>query len=129
MTCVSTVNLKNLSLKTNIGFYGSNDVIPKEHFLDMCLIIDSNLVLIENDGMEFVFDYDPLMKTINYLANDGHYHTQERLLTRIVHACAHYVEIQGVTLNLRKTPVLQDGSLGVEITVDNKYLNKLRSVT
>ena len=126
MVCVSSIILKDLSLTTKIGCYGQTDVIPKAHVLDMNLKIDPSLVLIENDGMEFVFDYDPLITTIDILARDQHYHTQECLLTRIVQACAQYTEIEGVTLNLRKTPVLNNGSLGVEISVDKEYLEKVR---
>ena len=126
MVGVSKIVLKDLSLPTNIGTYEPNDVIPKEHVLDMTLQIASDLVLIENDGMEFVFDYDPLLATIEGLARERHYHTQEYLLTRIVQACAKYTEIKGVSLNLRKMPVLNDGSLGVEISVDKEYLEMVR---
>ena len=126
MVCVSTIILKDRSLTTNIGCYSQTDVIPKAHVLDMNLKIDPSLVLIENDGMEFVFDYDPLITTIDVLAREQHYHTQECLLTCIVQACAQYTEIEGVTLNLRKTPVLNNGSLGVEISVDKEYLEKVR---
>jgi dihydroneopterin aldolase len=82
--------------------------------------------LIENDGMGFVFDYDPLITKIESLSRERHYHTQEYLLTRIVEACAKYTEIEGVTLNLRKTPVLNNGALGVEISVDKEYLEMAR---
>jgi len=126
MVCVSTIVLKDLSLNTTIGYYGADDVVPKEHVLDMSLQISTDLVLIENDGMEFVFDYDPLITTIESLARERHYHTQEYLLTRIVEACAKYTEIEGVALNLRKTPVLNDGALGVEISVDKEYLEMAR---
>ena len=126
MGLVSKIVLKGLSLPTNIGSYGPNDVVPKEHVLDMNLLIAQDLVLIENDDMEFVFDYDPLIATIEGLARERHYHTQEYLLTRIVQACAKYTEIKGVSLNLRKMPVLNDGSLGVEISVDKEYLEMVR---
>ena len=126
MGLVSKIVLKGLSLPTNIGSYGPNDVVPKEHMLDMNLLIAQDLVLIENDDMEFVFDYDPLIATIEGLARERHYHTQEYLLTRIVQACAKYTEIKGVSLNLRKMPVLNDGSLGVEISVDKEYLEMVR---
>ena len=76
--------------------------------------------------MDFVFDYDPLIATIESLARECHYHTQEYLLTRILEACAKYTEIEGVSLNLRKMPVLNDGSLGVEISVDKEYLEMVR---
>ena len=126
MGLVSKIVLKGLSLPTNIGSYGPKDVVPKEHVLDMNLLIAQDLVLIENDDMEFVFDYDPLIATIEGLARERHYHTQEYLLTRIVQACAKYTEIKGVSLNLRKMPVLNDGSLGVEISVDKEYLEMVR---
>ena len=126
MGLVSKIVLKHLSLPTNIGSYGPNDVVPKEHVLDMNLLIAQDLVLIENDDMEFVFDYDPLIATIESLARECHYHTQEYLLTRIVQACAKYTEIEGVSLNLRKMPVLKNGSLGVEISVDKEYLEMVR---
>ena len=126
MGLVSKIVLKDLSLPTNIGSYGPNDVVPKEHVLDMNLLIAQDLVLIENDDMEFGFDYDPLIATIEGLARERHYHTQEYLLTRIVQACAKYTEIEGVSLNLRKMPVLSDGSLGVEISVDKEYLKMVR---
>ena len=126
MVCVSKIVLKDLSLNTTIGYYGADDVVPKEHVLDMSLQIAPDLVLIENDDMEFVFDYDPLITTIESLARERHYHTQEYLLTRIVEACAKYTEIEGVTLYLRKTPVLNNGALGVEISVDKEYLEMAR---
>ncbi len=96
------------------------------HLLDLSLVIDPSLVLIKNDGMELVFDYDPLIAKILQLSGECHYDTQERLLTRIIHACAGHAEIQSVTVNLRKTPVVNDGFLGLEVTVDNKYLDELR---
>ena len=126
MVGVSKIVLKDLSLPTNIGTYARNDVIPKEHVLDMTLQIATDLVLIENDGMELVFDYDPLITSIEGLARERHYDTQEYLLTRIVEACAKYTEIIGLSLNLRKMPVLNDGSLGVEISVDKEYLEMVR---
>ena len=52
MGLVSKIVLKDLSLPTNIGSYGPNDVVPKEHVLDMNLLIAQDLVLIEDDGME-----------------------------------------------------------------------------
>ena len=81
------VELRDLQLNTDIGTYGPNDVVPDAHTLDLTLWIAPALVLIEQDGMDQVFDYDPLMADIDRLAADGHYETQERLITRIVHAC------------------------------------------
>ena len=126
MVCSSKVTIKDLSLEADIGSYNSKDNMQLVHLLDLSLVIDPSLVLIENDGMELVFDYDPLIAKILQLSGECHYDTQERLLTRIIHACAGHAEIQRVTVNLRKTPVVNDGFLGLEVTVDNKYLDELR---
>ncbi len=127
MVLRSTIELKNLKLFTQIGTYGPNDVVPDEHLLDLILGIDSALVLTAQDGMGFVFDYDPLMIEIDRLARDGHYDTQERLMTRIVNACAQYSQILTVDIALRKSPVLNGtGSLGVRVQVDEATLNTYR---
>ena len=126
VVCSSKVRIKDLSLEADIGSYNSKGNMPLVHLLDLSLTVDPSLVLIEDDGMEFVFDYDPLIAKILQLSGECHYHTQERLLTRIIQACASHTEIQSVTLNLRKTPVVNDGFLGLEVTVDNKYLDGLR---
>ena len=79
--------------------------------------------------MEHVFDYDPLVIEINRLAGDGHYETQERLMTRIVQACIKYPEIESLEINLRKLPVSAgSGSLGVRLSVDQTTLDKLRAL-
>ena len=80
------IDLKDLQLQTQIGTYGPEAVIPKQHLLDLTLWIDPKLVFISEDLMENVFDYDPLVIEIERLAGDGHYETQERLMTRIVQA-------------------------------------------
>ena len=126
MVCSSKVTIKDLSLEADIGSYNSKGNMQLVHLLDLSLVIDPSLVIIENDGMELVFDYDPLIAKILQLSGECHYDTQERLLTRIIHACAGHAEIQSVTVNLRKTPVVNDGFLGLEVTVDNKYLDELR---
>ena len=127
MTCGSTIELRDLKIETDIGTYGPDDVVPSAHLLDLTLRVDLRYVLIDNDGMEHIFDYDPLIADIDRLARDGHYATQERLMTRIIGACATYPEIESVEICLRKTPVLGDtGVLGVRATVDAAYLAKLR---
>ena len=121
------VELRDLLLKTDIGTYGPNDVVPEAHTLDLTLWLSPALVLIEQDGMAHVFDYDPLVADIDRLAADGHYETQERLITRIVHACATYPVIEALDIGLRKSPVRQgSGSLGVRLSVDAKTLSALR---
>jgi hypothetical protein len=128
MKTTASIELKALKLQTQIGTYSPGAIIPKEHLLDLTLWIDPQLVLISHDAMENVFDYDPLVVEITVLAGDGHYETQERLMTRIVHACAKYPEIQSLEIGLRKSPVQADsGSLGVRLTVDQATLNALRT--
>lgn len=127
MSCTATIELKDLSLKTQIGSYKEGDIIPDEHLLDLILWIDSNLVLISQDNMEHVFDYDPLVVEIEQLAIDGHYETQERLMTRIVQACARYPQVQSLEIGLRKSPVRNNsGSLGVRLSVGQEKLSELR---
>ena len=105
MTPQASIELKDLRLSTNIGTYQAGDVVPDEHVLDLILWIDAGLVLIAEDGMEHVFDYDPLVLEINRLASDCHYETQERLISRIVQACSVYSEITSLEISLRKSPV------------------------
>jgi dihydroneopterin aldolase len=129
MTTIACIELKDLKLQTQIGTYGPGAIIPKQHLLDLTLWIDSKLVLISEDVMEHVFDYDPLVIEINRLAGDGHYETQERLMTRIVQACVKYPEIESLEINLRKLPVSTgSGSLGVRLSVDQTTLDKLRAL-
>ena len=130
MTTTACIELRDLELSTDIGTYGPGDIIPTQHLLDLTLWIDSTLVLISTDLMASVFDYDPLVVEIDRLARDGHYETQERLMTRIVEACAKYLEIESIEIGLIKLPVLSGtGSLGVRLSVDSATLNKIRSST
>ncbi len=124
----STVELHDLVIACDIGTYGPEDVMPDAHVLDLTLTISVDLVFIEADGMERVFDYDPLVVEIDRLARDGHYHTQERLMTRIVEACAGYTEIRAVEIALRKNPVLDgSGSLGVRLVVPEDQFETVRA--
>ena len=125
---LASIELRDLKLQTQIGTYGPGAIIPKEHVLDLTLWIDAKLVLISQDLMENVFDYDPLVIEIDRLAGDGHYETQERLITRIVEACASYSEIKAMDISLQKLPVRAgSGSLGVRLSVDSLTLNSFRS--
>lgn len=121
------VELKDLVLSTQIGTYAPGALVPDQHLLDLTLAIAPELVLIENDVMGNVFDYDPLVLQIDQLAQDGHYETQERLMTRIVKACAQYPQIQSLTISLRKAPVKQDsGVLGIRLEIDAQTLDQMR---
>lgn len=125
---LASIELRDLQLQTQIGTYGPDAIIPKQHLLDLTLWIDAKLVLISEDVMGNVFDYDPLIIEINRLAGDCHYETQERLITRIIEACAKYTEIKAMDIGLRKLPVhAESGSLGVRLSVDSSTLNSFRS--
>jgi dihydroneopterin aldolase len=124
---LASIELRDLKLQTAIGTYGPGVIIPKQHLLDLTLWIDATLVLISEDVMANVFDYDPLVIEIDRLAGDGHYETQERLITRIVEACAKYPEIKAMDISLRKLPVRAgSGSLGVRLSVDSLTMNDYR---
>ena len=125
---LASIELRDLKLDTQIGTYAARAIIPKQHLLDLTLWIDAKLVLISQDVMENVFDYDPLIIEIDRLAGDCHYETQERLITRIIEACARYSEIKAMDIGLRKLPVRSEsGSLGVRLSVDSLTLNNFRS--
>jgi dihydroneopterin aldolase len=124
---LASIELRDLKLQTEIGTYGPGAIIPKQHLLDLTLWIDAKLVLISQDVMENVFDYDPLIIEIDRLAGDCHYETQERLITRIIEACARYSEIKALDIGLRKLPVhAESGSLGVRASIDSSTLNNFR---
>jgi dihydroneopterin aldolase len=121
------IELRDLQLKTDIGTYGPKDTKPDTHLLDLTLGIAVNKVLIHQDGMAQVWDYDPLIAEIDRLAGDGHYETQERLVTRIAHACAAYPEVGSIEISLRKLPVRSGtGSLGVRLILDEAETDALR---
>lgn len=123
----AVIELRDLELKTDIGTYDPNDTSPDIHLLDLTLGISVNQVVISQDGMAHVFDYDPLIMEIDRLAADGHYETQERLMTRIASACAAHRAIQSVEICLKKSPVRSgSGSLGVRLTLDEIATEALR---
>lgn len=127
MTTQAFIELRDLKLLTQIGTFAVASDAPKEHLLDLTIGIDAKLVLIDSDTMAHVFDYDPLVRDIDRLSRDGHYETQERLITRIVTACVTYPEIISVDINLRKGPVLNaSGSLGVRVNLDQAAFNALK---
>ena len=126
----SRIELKDFHLATRIGTYAPGDTVPDYHALDLTLWIAPDLVLIVQDGMAHVFDYDPLVIEIERLAADGIYETQERLITRIVQACSAYPAIEALGIGLRKFPVRAgSGSLGVRLAVDGAQLKRMRDDT
>lgn len=125
----SRIELKDFHLATRIGTYAPGDTVPDYHALDLTLWVNPDLVLIAQDGMAHVFDYDPLVLEIERLAADGLYDTQERLMTRIVQACAAYTVIEALEIGLRKFPVRPgSGSLGVRLAVEGAQLQRMRGV-
>jgi dihydroneopterin aldolase len=100
----TTIELTDLILPAKIGTYASGDTVPEAHVLNLTFSIDPSLVMIERDGMKHVFDYDPLVAEIDRLARDGHYDTQEWLISRIAGACAAYTEITCLVIGLHKHP-------------------------
>lgn len=127
MTGHGTIELRDLKLDTQIGTYGPKDVVPDAHYLDLTLSISRQLILIAEDRMSAVFDYDPLIAEIVRLAREGHYETQERLITRIIAACAAYPQIESAEIVLRKWPVRSgSGTLGVRLFADSETLAGMR---
>ena len=123
----AVIELRDLQLKTDIGTYGPDATRPDVHLLDLTLGISVNQVVISQDGMAHVFDYDPLIAEIDRLAADGHYETQERLMTRIASACAAHPAIQRIEIYLKKAPVRSgSGSLGVRLRLDEIATDELR---
>jgi dihydroneopterin aldolase len=126
----AVIELRDLRLATDIGTYGPDDTKPDVHLLDLTLGIAVDQVVISHDGMEHVFDYDPLITEIDRLAGDGHYETQERLITRIAIACAAYPAIRTIEISPKKLPVrLGTGSLGVRLSMDEVGTDGLRALT
>jgi len=127
MTCHGTIELRDLQLNTQIGTYSPEDVIPDAHCLDLTLAISPQFILIAEDRMSEVFDYDPLIAEIDRLARDGHYETQEKLITRILAACASYPQIESAEITLKKSPVRSgSGTLGVRLFADAETLAGMR---
>ena len=126
MAYQSSVKLRGLSLNCDIGSYGMNEVVPNKHRLDMELLVEKNLILIEEDKMANVFDYDPLVEEINQISLSGKFNTQEKLITLILKACLKYYQIKAVSLFLYKTPVREDGELGIAVSISEQELKKLR---
>ena len=124
----ANIELLNLVLNIQIGSYTESDVVPDKHILDILLSIDPELVLIDDDKMDRVFNYDPLIRAIQRMAAEMHYETQERFITRIVDICAKEEEIMDVEIFLRKSPVCgSSGELGVRLKINELDLKALKS--
>lgn len=131
MTLRSTIELSDVPVKAQIGIFASGDPDPYEHRLDLTLVVDPGLVLIQEDGMEHVFDYDPLLEQIHEVSQDRHYETQEILASHIVRCCARFKQIEGVEVCLKKSRPNGAGgticgTIGVRLTVTDADLVALR---
>lgn len=132
MTMTSSIELRDMILATDIGIYGPDDPVPDHHLLDLILDVAADRVMISQDGMAHVFDYDPLIVQIKGLAATGQRETQEWLMTQIVHLCAQHPDIRGIEVYLRKFPVEAGadhngtGTLGVRLNVGHNDLTTLR---
>jgi dihydroneopterin aldolase len=127
MNNTSCIELKQLHLPTRIGSYGPSQTVPEYHSLDLMLWIHSSLVLIDQDDMSKVFDYDPLIESILEVAKQTHFETQERLMTLIVQLCASYTQIESLEMSLSKYPVKAgSGHLGVRLSLNQEALRALR---
>lgn len=132
MTLRSTIELCDVPVKAQIGIFSGDDADLYEHRLDLTLSVDPSLVLIEEDGMRHVFDYDPLLEQIHAVSQGKHYVTQEVLASHIVRCCAKFEQIDGVEICLKKHrpngvggPVC--GTIGVRLVISGEDLVALRS--
>jgi dihydroneopterin aldolase len=127
MTKHAQIRLNDLTLPCTIGTYEADDIIPDAHVLDMVLYLDKSWVVIDADQMNRVFDYDPLISKILQIAATEKYKTQEYLMSLIFQCCFVHAEVHAAELFLRKSPVRDDGSLGVQVTLTRAEFEDMRS--
>ena len=127
MTKHAQIRLNDLTLPCTIGTYEADDIIPDAHVLDMVLYLDKSWVVIDADQMDRVFDYDPLIRKILQIAATEKYETQEYLMSLIFQCCFAHAEVHAAELFLRKSPVRDDGSLGVQLTLTRAEFEDTRS--
>ena len=126
MTKHAQIRLNDLTLPCTIGTYEADDIIPDAHVLDMVLYLDKSWVVIDADQMNRVFDYDPLIRKILQIAAKQKYETQEYLMSLIFQCCFVHAEVHAAELFLRKSPVRDDGSLGVQVTLTRAEFEDMR---
>ena len=127
MTKHAQIRLNDLTLPCTIGTYEADDIIPDAHVLDMVLYLDKSWVVIDADHMNHVFDYGPLIRKILQIAATEKYETQEYLMSLIFQCCFVHAEVHAAELFLRKSPVRDDGSLGVQVTLTRAEFEDMRS--
>ena len=127
MTQHAQIRLNDLTLPCSIGTYDTDDIIPDAHVLDMVLYLDKSWVVIDADQMDRVFDYDPLIRKILQTAAADKYETQEYLISLIFQCCFEHIEVHAAELFLRKSPVRNDGALGVQVSLTRAEFEHMRS--
>lgn len=127
MTQHAQIRLNDLTLPCHIGTYGTDDIIPDAHILDMVLYLDKSWVVINDDQMDRVFDYDPLIRNLLHVAGAQKYETQEYLISLMFQRCFDHCEIHAVDLYLRKSPVRSDGALGVQVSLTRAEFEDMNS--
>lgn len=115
---MSTIELKDYKVGVSLGTYEKGQVQPQYHLIDLTFEIDESFVVIDEDSMGNVFDYDPLIAKLDQLCLSDHFNTQEKLLTKIIEICRNYSPpIESVEVYLRKYPVsTSGGTLGLRHT-------------
>lgn len=127
MTQHAQIRLNDLTLPCHIGTYETDDIIPDAHILDMVLYLDKSWVVINDDQMDRVFDYDPLIRNLLHVAGAQKYETQEYLISLMFQRCFDHCEIHAVDLYLRKSPVRSDGALGVQVSLTRAEFEDMNS--
>jgi len=127
----SSIEFVDVPIKAKIGFFPFDDSDPYVHRLDLTLVVDSKLVLVSEDGMGHVFDYDPLLEQIHCISQARHYETQEMLASHIVRCCASFAQIDRVEIHLKKfrtngSSTTESGTIGVRLNVSGDDLVILR---
>ena len=132
VTIRSTIELTKVPLKVQIGFFEEGEPDPCEHRLDLTLVVDASLVFVDKDGMQRVFDYDPLLDEIHQLCNKHQYETQELFASQVVRCCAAHQPIKSLEVCLKKFRPDSSGgtvcgTIGVRLDVDPEALKAIRS--
>lgn len=131
VTVNSSIELLGVPIKAQIGHFAVGESDPYEHRMDLVLVIDPSLVLIREDGMQHVFDYDPLLEQIAVISQDRQYETQEMLASEVARCCAKFKQIEGIEVCLKKARPSVDGdtvsgTIGVRLAVSGADLVGLR---
>ena len=127
MGATATVELRDLALDIRIGTGPDGAPAPETHVLDITLTIEAAQVLIAEDRMALVFDYDPWRAAVERVVGERRYETQEFLMSRLAAVCAAEPAVRAAEIALHKGPVARGGgSLGLRLSLDADALTALR---